>query len=101
MRHEAASAIAQQAGGCFVVKVRPPVSPSVGLASSPLRQRDGTSKLMFRALCVCAPLALTRRPRRFEVSEDDCGCAATPIRGAKMLVFDKTKIGKPLPVHVE
>ena len=55
MRHEAASAIAQQAGGCFVVKV----------------------------------------------SEDDCGCAATPIRGAKMLVFDKTKIGKPLPVNVE
>ena len=39
--------------------------------------------------------------RRFEVSEDDCGFSATPIRGAKMLVFDKTKIGKPLPVHVE
>ena len=36
-----------------------------------------------------------------EVSEDACGCADKPIPRAKMLVFDKTKIGKPLPVHVE
>ena len=53
MRHQAASAIAQQAGGCFVIKV----------------------------------------------SEDSCGCADRPIRGAMMDVFDRCKMAKKVPVH--
>ena len=53
MRHQAASAIAQQAGGCFVIKV----------------------------------------------SEDACGCADRPIRGAMMDVFDRCKMAKKVPVH--
>ena len=53
MRHQAASAIAQQAGGCFVIKV----------------------------------------------SEDACGCADRPIRGAMMDVFDRRKMAKSVPVR--
>ena len=36
-----------------------------------------------------------------EVSEDACGCADKPIPRAKMLVFDKAKIGTPVPVYAE
>ena len=53
MRHQAASAIAQQAGGCFVIKV----------------------------------------------SEDACGCADQPIRGAMMDVFDRCKMAVKVPIH--
>ena len=57
----------------------------------------------MRACAARSPAAVSRllRRRSLEVSVDDCGCAATPIPNAKMLVFDHDKFGTHVPIYAE